>query len=130
MGTSMSICIHVAPGNGKILRSTSTTYANIKIILIKNFYLTSANSFFFADIDWVKVKEKNIKTSLWCRKTIRFHSGAQNVRKKLKKFVYLWFHDYLKKYFTKFAPFLNFSQSVVLLTKNVPDTLDRSKENF
>ena len=86
--------------------------------------------FFFADIDWVKVKEKNIKTSLWCRKTIRFHSGAQNVRKNLEKFVYLWFHDYLKKYFTKFAPFLNFSQSVVLLTKNVPDTLDRSKENF
>ena len=61
MGTSMSICIHVAPGNGKILRSTSTTYANIKIILIKNFYLTSANSFFFADIDWVKVKEKTSK---------------------------------------------------------------------
>ena len=79
--------------------------------------------FFFADIDWVKVKEKNIKTSLWCRKTIRFHSGAQNVRKKLKKFVYLWFHDYLKKYcnFTKASYFLCSFQTIgMLASTNAP----------
>ena len=85
MDTSMSICIHVAPGNGKILRSTSTTYANIKIILIKNFYLTSANSFFFC-WHWLgQSKRKKHQNKFMVQKNYSFSQWCTECKKKPRK---------------------------------------------